>query len=150
MLIDRPDHFRKEPRAMLRIRQTPVASGIRSLIVVASVLAFSGCGFGGSGHTADPLEAGESLKIALEAWKSGAKSNELSALEPAILMVDPDWNAGAGLVDFVADQPARLAGYDVVMPVRLTLKTGKGRKISRTAVYSISTKPQNLIIRQEG
>lgn len=125
------------------------SSNIRGGLIAAAFLTFiSGCACGGS-PVSDPAQAEEILSTALEAWKAGTSSDDLATLKPSIVVHDPDWKAGTSLVTF-EPQPARLAGNNVTLPVRLTLKTGKGRKIQRTAVYAITTSPVNLIVREEG
>ena len=118
------------------------------LITAACLTILSGCACGGS-PTSDPADAEKVLAKALEAWKSGLTSEALADSDPSIVVFDPDWKAGAGLVSFET-QAARLAGNNVTLPVKLTLRTGKGRKIQRMAVYAITTNPVNLIIREEG
>lgn len=118
------------------------------LIAAAFLTLLSGCACGGS-PVSDPANAEKVLSTALEAWKAGTSSESLAALSPSIVVFDPDWKAGAGLVSF-EPQSARLSGNNVTMPVRLTLKTSKGRKIQRVAVYAITTNPVNLIVREEG
>lgn len=118
------------------------------LVAVAFLTSLAGCAGGGS-PVSDPAHAEEILSTALEAWKSGTSSDSLAALKPSIVVIDPDWKAGAGLVSF-QPQGARLAGNNVTMPVRLTLKTGKGRKVERMAVYAITTNPVKMIVREEG
>ena len=112
-----------------------------------AVPGLSGCGCGSP--VSDAASAEKVLATALEAWKSGTTSDSLASQNPSIVVVDPDWKSGAGLVSF-EPQAARLAGNNVMLPVRLTLKTGKGRKIERVAVYAITTNPVNLIVREEG
>lgn len=117
-------------------------------IAAASMTLISGCACGGS-PVSDPVKAEELLSTALEAWKSGSTSSDLEKGASSIVMFDPDWNSGIRLESF-EPQPARLAGNNVTLPVKLTLKTGKGRKVQRTAVYAITTEPVKLIVREEG
>lgn len=118
-------------------------------ILAAMVMTFvSGCGMNAE-PVSDPVQAETVLSTALEAWKSGTTCEDLEKRTPSIVVVDPDWKAGAGLLAF-EPQPARVAGNNVTMPVRLTLKTSKGRKVERTAVYAITTSPVALIIREDG
>ncbi|MBI1325066.1 hypothetical protein GC170_18025 [bacterium] len=128
----------------------PIAASKASHWLIAAVFLTlaSGCACGGS-RVSDPAQAEEILSTALEAWKSGTSSEDLASGNPAIVVYDPDWKAGTSLVTF-EPQPARLAGNNVTLPVRLTLKTGKGRKVQRTAVYAITTNPVNMIVREEG
>ena len=124
------------------------ALNVRHGLIAAMFLTLaSGCACGS--RVSDPAQAEEILSTALEAWKSGTSSDDLASRNPAIVVHDPDWKSGTSLVTF-EPQPARLAGNNVTLPVKLTLKTGKGRKVQRTAVYAITTNPVNLIVREEG
>ncbi len=134
---------------MNRFFKVIAASNARHGLIAALFLTLaSGCACGGS-RVSDPAQAEEILSTALEAWKSGTSSDDLASRSPAIVVHDPDWKAGVSLVTF-EPQAARLAGNNVTLPVKLTLKTGKGRKVERTAVYAITTNPVNLILREEG
>lgn len=134
---------------MNRYLKAITGSSVRHGLIAAMFLMLaSGCACGGS-QVSDPAQAEDILSTALEAWKSGTSSEDLASRNPAIVVHDPDWNSGTSLVTF-EPQPARLAGNNVTLPVKLTLKTGKGRKIERTAVYAITTHPVNLIVREEG
>ena len=65
-------------------------------------------------------------------------------------MKDKDWNEGYQLVSYQAGEGGKLVGYDMNCPVVLELKSPKGKSVKKTAVYTITTRPETLVSRQEG
>ena len=86
----------------------------------------------------------------LDAWKAGEKPEALENLTTPIHVKDADWRGGFLLVGFKADQEGKLVGFDMNYPVVLELKNPKGTAVKKTAVYSISTRPDLRVTRQEG
>jgi hypothetical protein len=121
-----------------------------TLSVAGLLLTASGCGAGGTPETADSAQAQAALRAALESWKSGQKPEDLARQSPPIHVKDADWDGGFRLVDFRADAQGKLAGYDVNYAVVLELKSPKGVPIKKNAVYTITTRPELVIARQEG
>jgi hypothetical protein len=119
-------------------------------LYVAVIAASSGCGAGGTPHTADPDLAHEALRTALDAWKSGEKPADLGKRTPPIQVLDLDWQGGLALVGYMAEPEGKLVGHDLNYPVVLELKNSKGRTIKKTAVYTVTTRPEILVLRQEG
>jgi hypothetical protein len=110
----------------------------------------SGCGIGGSAHQADPTGAQEALHAVLDAWKAGEKPEDLQKRTPPIHVKDLDWNDGFSLVGYKAHEDGKLVGYDMNYPVVLELKSPKGNSVKKNAVYTVTTRPQLLVLRQEG
>lgn len=109
-----------------------------------------GCGAGGTSHPADPAQAHEALRAVLDAWKAGEKPEDLEKRTPPIRVKDLDWTEGFRLVSYRADADGRLVGYDLNYPVVLELKSPRGNAVKRNAIYTVTTRPEILILRQEG
>jgi hypothetical protein len=109
-----------------------------------------GCGFESGGQAADPGQAQVALRAVLDAWKAGEKPEDLEKRTPSIHVKDVDWHGGFQLVNYKADEEGKRVGYDMNYPVLLELKSPKGGVVKRTAVYTITTRPQLLVLRQEG
>jgi hypothetical protein len=119
-----------------------------SLLLVGVLALASGCG--GTPAAADPDQARQTLIAALDAWKSGEAPDALAARSPAIHVSDADWNAGATLTSYEADNSAQPAGYDLSFSVVLELKGPKAKAPTRcNAVYVVTTHPKALVLRQE-
>ena len=86
----------------------------------------------------------------LDAWKSGEKQEQLEKLTPPIRVKDKDWTDGFLLVGYRAGEDGKLVGYDMNCPVVLELKSPKGKPVKKTVVYTITTRPETLVSRQEG
>lgn len=110
----------------------------------------SGCSQSGFGPQADPNEAQNTMKLVLDAWKSGQNPSQFAAKSPDIVIQDSDWTLGLKLVSYKTQNDVRLAGNDVHYPVTLELKSPKGRVVKKQAVYLISTSPKKLVLRQDG
>ncbi len=124
-------------------------------VLVASGICFAacllaGCGSGDRPQQADPSQAKTTLHAVLEAWKSGAKPESLEAQSPPIRVLDLDWKDGRTLLSYDASAEGKLTGFDLNYPVVLELKKPKGGTIKKTAVYTITTYPEILVMRQEG
>lgn len=117
---------------------------------LAGLLLGVGAGCGAGVEAADPAQAREALGVALDAWKAGESPADLEKRAPAILVKDVDWEKGLRLVRYQADGEGKLFGFDLNYRVALELKAPKGRVIKRVAVYTVTTRPQLLVLRQEG
>ncbi len=111
----------------------------------------TGCGMSQSAAPqADPGQAEKTLRLVLDAWKAGENPADFSKRVPSIVINDMDWSTGLKLVAYKPQADARLAGNDMQYPVVLELKSPKGRIVKKQAVYTISTSPQLLVLRQDG
>jgi len=117
---------------------------------VLAVLLSMGSGCSQNGPSADPAQAEKALHAALDAWKSGSTPDEFGKNTPGIHVNDLDWREGFRLVSYKPATEGRQAGYDMNYAVTLELKSPKGKKVKKTAVYSITTTPECLVMRQEG
>jgi hypothetical protein len=118
---------------------------------IAGALVISvGCGMGGDAHPADLNQAQEALHTMLDAWKAGETQEDLGKRTPPIHVKDVDWNGGFVLVGYKADADGKLVGYDMNCPVILELKSPKGKSVKKNVVYTITTRPELLVSRQEG
>jgi hypothetical protein len=119
-------------------------------LLVAAIVASSGCGAGSTPKPADPDLAHEALRTVLDAWKSGETPADLGKRTPPIQVLDLDWQARLALVSYMAEPEGKLVGHDLNYPVVLELKNSKGRTIKKTAVNTVTTRPEILVLRQEG
>ncbi len=114
------------------------------------LLMSSGCGADGHPQPADSAQARVALRAALDSWKAGQKPEDLARQSPAIHVKDVDWDGGFRLVAYRADADGRLVGYDMNYPVVLELKSPKGAAVTKNAVYTVTTRTEVFISRQEG
>jgi hypothetical protein len=114
------------------------------------LLLAAGCGTGSSPQAADSSQARTALQTALDAWKAGEKPEDLEKRSPPLHIKDVDWNGGFQLVGYEANTDGKLVGYDMNYPVNLELKSPKGDTVKKKAVYTVTTKPELIVSRQEG
>ena len=129
---------------------TGMVRALRPFWLAGSMIVLSGCGARESAHQADPTQAQETLHTVLDVWKSGGMPEELEKRTPPIHVKDLDWVGGFRLVGYKADAPGKPAGYDMSYPVVLELESPKGKSVTKNAVYTITTRPELLVARQEG
>jgi hypothetical protein len=122
---------------------------IRTAALVALTLALAASGCGTSGTPADPEDGRKALITALDAWQAGATPASLAQATPPIHVADADWNAGARLQSYTADDEGRHVGADLNYRVLLELKNARGKAAKREAVYAVSTRPQLMVLRQD-
>lgn len=109
-----------------------------------------GSGCGQSAQPADASQARQALRTVLDAWKAGGLPGDLGSRTPSIYVKDLDWNDGYRLVSYKPSDEGKLAGYDMNYAVILELKSPKGKSVKKAAVYTITTRPECLVMRQEG
>jgi hypothetical protein len=114
------------------------------------LLLATGCGTGQVGHTADADQAQQALRAVLDAWKAGETPENLAKRTPAIHVKDVEWLDGFRLLSYSPGGEGKLVGYDMNYTVTLELKSPKGKAVKRSAVYTITTRPELLVMRQEG
>jgi hypothetical protein len=132
------------------MRGIEILSALRPWWLAGSLFILSGCGAGGAGEQADPAKAQETLRAVLDAWKTGAKLDELAKRTPPIHVKDLDWMGGFKLTGYQAEAAGKLVGYDMTYPVVLELESPKGKSVKKNAVYTVTTGPELLVSRQEG
>jgi hypothetical protein len=132
------------------MRGRGMVSALRPWWLAGSLIVLSGCGAGGAAEQADPAKAQETLRSALDAWKSGEKLEELEKRTPPIHVKDLDWFGWFKLIGYQADSAGKLVGYDMTYVVALELESPKGKSVKKNAVYTVSTRPELLVSRQEG
>lgn len=115
----------------------------------ALLLAFGAAGCGPSAPASDPGEGRKTLQAVLDAWKGGEKPEALAQRIPPIHVTDGDWMSGLRLQSYKANDEGNLVGTDVNYKVVLELKTAKGKTVTRDAVYTVTTRPQLLVQRQD-
>jgi hypothetical protein len=131
------------------IRNRTLATRPIARPAVALLLALAASGCGASGTPADPDDGRKALIAALDAWKGGGTPASLAQASPAIHVADGDWDSGAKLQGYQADDQGRHVGADLNYRVVLELKNAKGKVSKRNAVYSVSTQPQLMVLRQD-
>jgi hypothetical protein len=103
------------------------ASFAKIILGMAATLALVGCGgpkiISPSGN---PEEAKKVLSTALDAWKSGQKSDQLQSGKPVVYVADEDWRAGATLKAYqLSGAPEQRGGHWRVPAVLTVVPVGK-------------------------
>ncbi|MBI5760291.1 MAG: hypothetical protein HZA46_17385 [Planctomycetales bacterium] len=97
------------------------------LLGLTATLVLAGCGgpkvISASGN---PEEAKKVLSTALDAWKSGQKSDQLQSGKPVVYVADEDWRAGATLKAYqLSGAPEQRGGHWRVSAVLTVAAVGK-------------------------
>ena len=112
-----------------------------ALLVLALPL---GCG---GLEPTDPDKARETLSLALNAWRDGRTVEETIAGNPPITVSEPKWKAGYKLTGYEVAGTTRAAGFDLKIPVELSLQDPKGKALKEKVKYTVSVEPARTVIR---
>lgn len=125
-------------------RREMIGQGITTLF--ASCM-FAGCAGSRHAEPVDPSQAREALKAALDGWKKGNAPAALQSATPPITVQDLDWQAGARLVDYQVDGAERPVEANLYVPVKLTLRTARGKEVKKQVNYIVATSPIITVFR---
>jgi hypothetical protein len=117
------------------------------LILILALVLGGGCA--PSARPSDPAEGREALQATLDAWKGGEKPEALANRSPSIHASDGDWKSGLRLQGYQAVDEGTLVGSDLTYPVVLELKNSRGKIVKKSVVYTVTTHPQLLVLRQD-
>ena len=95
-------------------------------------------------------KAHAAVKQTLEAWKSGKPFDNSLENSPEIVFQDEDRQLGYRLINYKPGGDVRQAGHSVYYPVVLEMKSPRGRIVKKQVIYSVSTSPILLVLRQDG
>jgi hypothetical protein len=108
-----------------------------------------GCGKHSPPQPADPDQAREALRLALEAWKRGEPADVLQENQPPIHVADHEWRAGCRLIRYQVAGRDQALGSNLCCRVTLWMKDQRGKAVQRKAVYSVGTSPALTVVREE-
>jgi hypothetical protein len=116
------------------------------LALVCGLSAVAGCGQG-LPPPADPNEARESLRVALDAWQQGAARETLLQRSPPIHLSDEDWKGGWTLRSYQIAPQDESHGHQRRCNAQLSLRSPKGKTAVKNVHYEIDTAPAIVIVR---
>lgn len=128
---------------------TSIIKEIAIYLVAVLVAVSSGCG-SSQGPVADMDKAHAAVKQTLEGWKSGKPFDNSLENSPEIVFQDEDRQLGYRLINYKPGGDVRQAGHSVYYPVVLEMKSPRGRIVKKQVIYSVSTSPILLVLRQDG
>lgn len=126
-------------------RQLTVAA-----VTAAAILATLAAGCN-RGPQIDPLDASKArdvLTTALGSWKKGDAVTALQAGSPPVYVIDPDWEAGAKLVNYQVLGDGEEKDAQLFAKVRLTLRNPGGADVTREVTFMVSTFPNVTVSRK--
>ena len=120
----------------------------RWLVQAGAVLVVAlGCQNSALPPQANPDEAREALKTALESWKKGGNArDELAGGKPPIYFNDPRCSPDVRLVDFKIDESHGQYGQSVRLSVVLSIRSKDGGVEEKKASYLVDTSPAIVIV----
>ena len=117
-------------------------------VLLAAILASSGCSQPASEAHHDSEEARTALIAALDAWKKG-EAKSLPKRNPPIRFVDDDLLSGLRLSEYEIEQPTLPIKSHRDVSVILELRDARGKTTRRTARYQVGTEPALSVIRSD-
>lgn len=119
----------------------------RAPALLATVLLL-GCG-GGRGslpEQADPAQAKQALRLALDAWQKGESVDALRGRTPAIHFNDPKAASGMRLLSYELPDDHQFFGQSVRLKVKATIEQKDGIQKERMLTYLVDTSPAVVIV----
>jgi hypothetical protein len=126
---------------MKRARKPSTSGRLATLLLLAVPL---GCG---GLEPTDPDRARETLALALDAWRDGRSVEDVTNGNPPITVADPAWKAGYKLSSYHVAETTKAAGFDLKIPVELSLQDPKGKAVQEKVKYTVSVQPSRTVIR---
>jgi hypothetical protein len=107
-----------------------------------------GCGRGGGSlpEQADPAQAKQALRLALDAWQKGDSTDALRERTPAIHFNDPKPASGVRLLSYELPDAHEFFGQSVRLKVKALVEQKDGAQRERTLTYLIDTSPAVVIV----
>jgi hypothetical protein len=123
---------------------------MRRIIVLAVVLGLTGCSSKPPSMAGTPESSRATLVAALDGWKAGQTSKDLSSQSPPLYFVDDDLNRGTKLLDHRIEGEGKPVGTGYSYVVVLTLQDGaEGRTLTRKVAYTAVTEPKLAVTRED-
>ena len=114
---------------------------------IAGLTGLAGCGPAPSAQ-ADPGQARDVLRQALDAWQAGDTPESLLQKTPPVRVMDREWQTGVKLVRYKVEGDVPFAA-ELRCRVLLTLQPpGKAAK-DKKAVFAVGTSPAITVVREE-
>ena len=88
------------------------------------------------------------MRAALESWKKGDAVDALQSANPAIYVIDTEWQGGSKLVEYQISSNGEEKDAHLYCPVQLTVRDQNGRIGKRDVTYIISTAPKLTVSRK--
>ena len=130
------------------MRRTWIMSRSWICILACTPLSWAGCSHTSPPSPADPGQARQALRLALDTWQQGSTPGLLQASEPPIHVVDHQWRSGYKLVRYQLGGDGPL-GANLRCQVQLSLKNARGKPLQKKAIYSVGTSPVLTVVREE-
>jgi hypothetical protein len=117
------------------------AAGCGLLLAVVA-----GCDRGSLPPQANPDEAREALRSALETWQKRESIDDLTRRTPRVYFNDPKCRSDVQLLDFKLDDGHTFHGQSVRVGAVLSLKFPDGTTKERKTAYLVDTTPAVVIV----
>ena len=119
------------------------------LTVALLTWGIAGCGSAPPPPPPSPQEATAVLTSFLDAWKSGAKTEELATRTPPIRGIDPEWALSSKLLEYKIEESGNAFGnsYNVRTKLKVQRPSSK-QKQNLHVIYTVSTGDPITIVRE--
>lgn len=152
-MIDLPKTISRAPWYMQGDRTLAKHRPLRAVAAglgLLTMLFASACSGPGQPHAVDVPLAREALKATMEQWKTGGDLRSVQASGTPVTAQDPDWRAGAKLIDYQILDDGQPEDVNLRVQVKLTLSApdkGRGKPVEKKASYVVGTSPSVTVYR---
>jgi hypothetical protein len=152
-MVSRSSRFSRgdrDSRGHRSLRTLAAALGMLTMLFV------SACSGLGQASAVDVPQARDALKAAMEQWKSGGDLKSVEVSGTKVAAQDPEWAAGAKLIDYQILDEGKSEGVNLRIAVKLTLSNvnndkdkgkGTGKPVEKKASYVVGTSPSVTVYR---
>lgn len=112
-------------------------------------LGWAGCSSATPAPPPSPAEARHLLSQFLEAWQEGQTPQTLAQRQPPIQGREPEWTAGAQLIEYAIEEEGAPFGNSFLVRARLTLQhPGARRPETLNVLYAVTAGDPIWIVRE--
>jgi hypothetical protein len=119
------------------------------VILVIPILITTGCFRASRVEASDAGAASTLITSTFQQWKSGRTIDDLRNADPPVYVADDFWLRGYQLTDFSVENPAEVHGTNVRLGIKLRLVDLKGKEITHSVNYLVTTTPAMTIARED-
>ena len=119
---------------------------VRTAVPCVLLVALAGCQTDAAVKSAELATDVQVLRDGLDSWKSGGTPAALEAGANPTQFTDPDWKAGAKLLDYQLHKAGGEDDGETVCNVNLKLEV-KGKPVDKPVSYRVTVKPKRAVSR---
>mgnify|MGYP000946494099 CR=1 FL=1 len=132
-----------------RMEQSRPSGVLLVTLSMIPILLTTGCFRASKVEASDADVANEIISSVFTQWKSGRTIDDLRNAKPPIYVADDFWFRGYQLKEFAVEKPAEVHGTNIRIGIKLWLVDLKGKEVTQSVHYLVTTTPAVTIARED-